>query len=157
AEPQARLQDVNEQVFEHVMLDLAHKLDVEDAPGSNVLDQSLIQWTQESGEMTHDARGLPLVTFGRAGGSVQTGNYCNYEKQTPEGELGEGPDGPGYAGLLYSQWLAMALQSVGVSAAEFQNILHNAEAGYGAEFIDDGYAARHSEGVAENASDPLPF
>lgn len=157
AEPQALLQDVNQKAFEHVVLDLAYKLDVEDAPGSNVLDSSMIQWTQESGETTHDARSIPLVTFGSAGGAIRTGNFCDYTKRTPEGLVSGGSESQAYSGLLYSQWLAMALQSLGVARSEFQGITYNADAGYGAEYVDESYAATHSDGVLENASAPLPF
>jgi hypothetical protein len=155
--PQAKLREVNQQVFEHVLLDLAYKLDVEEAPGKNVLSSSLLQWTQESGEVTHDARSLPLVTFGSAGGALNTGNYCDYAKRTPEGIAIAYGEPTGYSGLLYSQWLAMALTSMGLQPSEFQSIPGNGAEGYGLPYVDDSYAPTHAPGVEENASDPLPF
>lgn len=157
AEPQALLREVNQQAFQHAVLDLAYKLDVEEAPGLNVLDSCLVQWTQESGTKTHDARSIPLITFGSAGGSLSTGNYCDYVKHTPEGAVIAWGNSIGNSGLLYSQWLAQAMQTLGVQSSEFQGIAHNGAAGYGYPFVDEGYEASHSTGVVENANDPLPF
>ncbi len=155
--PQARLQEVNQQAFEHAILDLADKLNVEEAPGSNVLDSALIQWTQESGNTTHDARSIPLVTFGGANGALKVGNYCDYRRMNPEGmRLSYGKEA-GYSGLLYSQWLANALQSVDVDPSEFQTIEHNASAGYGLGFVSAEYEVTHSDGMVQAASSPLPF
>lgn len=156
-EPQARLREVNQQAFEHAILDLAYKLDVEEGDSKNLLDSCLVQWTQESGSVTHDARSVPLITFGGAGGNLKTGNYCDYVKWTPEGVITAWGSGIGNSGLLYSQWLAQAMQALGVEASEFQGIAHNGAAGYGYPFVDEGYDATHSDGVVENASDPLPF
>jgi len=156
-EPQARLREVNQQAFEHAVLDLAYKLNVEEAPDSNVLDSCIVQWTQESGNTTHDARSIPLITFGGASGNLNTGNYCDYVKRTDEGVVFAWGNGIGQSGLLYSQWLAQAMQAVGVPRDEFQGIAHNGAAGYGYPFVDEGYEATHSDGVMENASDPLPF
>ncbi len=128
-EPQARLREVNQMVFEHVLLDLAYKLDVEEAPCCNVLDSSLVQWTQESGSVTHDALSLPLVTFGGAGGAISTGNYCDYVKRTDAGTVGAWGSSIGQSGLLYSQWLAQVLQAMGVERSEFQDIASNGAAG----------------------------
>ncbi len=156
-EPQALLRQVNQQAFEHAILDLAHKLDVEEAADQNVLDSCIVQWTQESGVKTHDARSIPVVTFGGAGGNIRTGNYCDYVKHTPEGQVMAWGSSIGNSGLLYSQWLAQVMQSLGVERSEFQNVTYNASAGYGFAFVDEGYDASHSDGVVENASEPLPF
>lgn len=156
-EPQARLREVNQQAFEHAVLDLAYKLDVEEAPGSNLLEGCLVQWTQESGTVTHDARSIPLVTFGGAAGSIRTGSYCDFVKEGSDGVVIAWGNGIGNSGLLYSQWLAQVMQAMGVESAEFQGIAHNGVSGYGYPFVDEGYDATHSEGVVENASDPLPF
>jgi len=156
-DPQARLQEVNQMVFEHVLLDLAHKLNVEEAPDCNVLDSSLLQWTQESGEETHDSRSLPVVTFGGAGGRIQTGNYCDYRRRTQEGIVSAWGQEKGYSGLVYSQWLAQVLQAMGVSREEFEDIEHNGQAGYGLGFSDDNYSAVQLPEVLSGASSDLPF
>lgn len=152
-EPQALLQLANQRAFEHGALDLAHKLNVEESPGQNLLDNTLIQWTQESGETTHESRSAPVVTIGRAGGSIQTGNYCDYRNLSPEAMVGElGP-----SGLLYSQWLATVLQIMGMPRSEFQDIEHNGETGYCHPHIGSTYESVHVQGVSENASELLPL
>jgi hypothetical protein len=156
-EPQALLQQANQAAFERAVLDLAYKLDVEEAPGCNVLDSSLIQWTQESGERTHDARSIPVVTFGSAGGNLRTGLYCDYQKRTAEGQLGNSNDPWGYSGLPYSQWLAQVMQMMGVPQSDFQSIEYNGVGGYGLPMVDETYAPTHSPGVMDNASNPLSF
>ena len=156
-EPQALLREVNQQVFEHVMLDLANKLNVEEAPGKNVLSSSLIQWTQESGSTTHNARSIPLITFGGANGAINTGNYCDYAKRNAGGMVKAWGSDVGHSGLLYSQWLSQVLQAMGVEQREFQTVQYNGSAGYGYPFVDADYDDTHSDGVVENASNPLPF
>lgn len=155
AEAQALLQEANRKAFEHAILDLANKLDVEESPGHNVLDSTLIQWSQESGDMTHNARSIPVVTIGGASGAFTTGNYCDYRRRSPEGLVQNGYGG--YSGLLYSQWLAMVLQRMGIQPGDFQNIEHNAAQGYGHPYISEDYQRAQAPEVADNASEALPF
>lgn len=157
-EPQALLREVNQLVFERVLVDLAYKLDVEEAPGEKVLDSTLIQWTQESGDITHENRSVPTITFGGARGALKTGLYCDYRKRTDEGYARNEWGGElGHVGLLYSQWLATVMQSMGLDRSEFQSIEHNGVAGYGYGYIADHYRQAYSEGVEENASEILPL
>ncbi len=154
-EPQRLLQEANQKAFEHAVLDLAYKLDVEEGEGQNVLDSTLIQWTQESGDKTHNARSIPVITIGGAGGGLKTGHYCDYRRKNDAGLIENGYGG--YSGLLYAQWLAMALQTMGVTLDEFQSVENNAETGYGHPYVSDDYARAHADGVLANASLPLPF
>ncbi len=156
-EPQTLLQEANQKAFEHAVLDLAHKMDVDDGSGQSMLDQSLIQWTQESGETTHESRSAPVVTFGGAGGGLRVGNYCDYRKLGPAGIVNRWSSDIGPSGLLHAQWLAMVLQLMGMPRSEFQDIQHNGAAGYGYDFVEEAYEQVHSEGVVDNASNPLPF
>ncbi len=157
AEPQALLQEANQQAFEHAVLDLAHKLDVDDGSGSTILESSLIQWTQECGETTHESRSAPVVTLGTAGGQLRANNYCDYRKLGPAGLVNRYGGDIGPSGLLHAQWLAMALRVMGVQSSEFQNIEHNAAAGYGYDYVEEAYEKAQSAGVVDGASDPLPF
>ncbi|MDX2019421.1 MAG: DUF1552 domain-containing protein [Deltaproteobacteria bacterium] len=143
--PQLKLQEANQKVFHHGFVDLIKKLDVEEAPGQSVLDNSLVIWTNECAEETHDSRSIPVIMAGSAGGFLKTGNYCDYRRKIGTGTR--------LFGLLYSQMLATCLQAVGVPAAEFQKIKNNGPAGYGYPRIDNTYVS----GVKEKASDILPF
>jgi len=68
------LVDTYQRIFEHLMVDLASKLDVEEVPGQTFRDNSLLVWTQESGMEPHDTTSIPVVTFGSAGGAFPTGS-----------------------------------------------------------------------------------
>jgi hypothetical protein len=46
---------------------------------------------------------------------------------------------------------------MGVEPSEFQDIEHNAAAGYGYDFVEEAYEKAQSAGVVDGASDPLPF
>jgi hypothetical protein len=54
---QLAMADAQQRFFEGVFLDLANKLNIEEAFGRTYLDNSLLVWTQESGQLPH---GLPM-------------------------------------------------------------------------------------------------
>ena len=159
--PQQRLVQVNQQVFERIFTDLAYRLDVEESPGQTVLDSSLLSWSQESGVVTHDARALPVITAGSAGGFLNTGLYCDYRNRRPSSILGASSlvdtDNGYYTGLLYNQWLATVLQAMGLPRSEWQDVPHNGSTGYGYPQVSPEYSQTHVSGVVDNASDILPF
>lgn len=142
------LVDSHQRTFEHVVVDLASKLDaVQIAPGKTLLDAALVQWTMEAGPSTHDMQWLPIVTFGSAGGHFRTGLYVDYRNRT---RPVWGPNE--YPGLLYRQWLANALLAMGVRPGEYQS----PSPGYGSFKIDAAHRQRLVAGVVERAGDPLP-
>lgn len=124
-----------QRVFESVLLDMAERLDVEEADGLSYLDNSLLVWTQESGMSTHDPVSLPIVTAGAAAGFFRTGRYLDYRR------VGH-PDSrfqpliaaePMYTGVLHSQFLASVLQSMGMPPSEFERWGHK---GYGLPLVE---------------------
>lgn len=156
AGPQSQLQDVNQKVFEHVFLNLANRLNVVEYGDTTVLDNTLITWSQECGEETHQSRSAPVVTCGSAGSFLNTGLYMDYRNKTPSGTVEAWGQDVGYSGLLYNQWLATALQAMGLPPGEWQNIQYNASAGYGLSNTSTDYAAAQVAGVESNASNVLP-
>lgn len=144
--------------FEKCFLDLANKLDVEEANGKTYLDNTLIQWSQESGQSTHDAISLPIITAGSAAGYFKTGQYCDYRRLTAP-SLGH-PEILPYqdltVGVLYSRWLATVLQSMGVPPSEFER---NGKRGYGSTYTDTYYGKGDfwPQRLFDDASMPLPF
>jgi len=151
-----------QRTFEHVMLDLAAKLDVEEAPGMTYLDNSLLVWTQESGQSSHDAVSIPTVTFGSAAGYFKTGQYIDYRRVGNEDSTFNvrGVD-PMYLGVTYNQWLATVLQSMGIQPSEFERWDHK---GYGVQFVSTEpsmpfrtHYKDTSSRYFETASDVLPF
>ena len=133
ADPQKQLVTSYQRFFETVFLDLAAKLDVEEAPGMTYLDNSLLVWSQESGMETHGTVSVPVVTFGSAAGFFKTGQYIDYRRTNAGGaKFDPGAGGTQYCGLLYNQWLATALQAMGAKPAEFERWGHK---GYGVPFL----------------------
>lgn len=118
-----------QRLFETVFLDLAAKLDVEEAPGMTYLDNSLLVWTQESGMETHGSASIPIVTFGSAAGFLRTGQFIDYrrtENRASTFDPGAGNDQ--VLGLLHSQFLATMLRAMGLPPSEFERWGHK---GYG--------------------------
>jgi hypothetical protein len=117
-ERQAVLSDAHQSTFEGVMLDLIGKLDaVEEADGSTLLDNSLVQWTQESGQLTHESIDSCIVTAGGASGCMRTGQYLDYrntDRWVEEDIL------PMNTGLLLQQYYASVLQLLGVPPEEYE-------------------------------------
>lgn len=148
--------------FERAFLDLVSKLDaVEEADGRTYLDNTLVQWTQESGFETHDGRTIPVVTAGSAAGFLKTGNvidYRNREYQMPSGWALPEQYGTIRPGLLYNQWLGTVLQAMGVPPSEFER---NGMKGYGSQLLHDwsnNEAKRqYPDRLRADASQILPF
>ncbi|MFT3925616.1 MAG: DUF1552 domain-containing protein [Myxococcales bacterium] len=149
---QALLVASYQHIFENVFLDLANKLNVEEADGKTYLDNTLMMWTQESGESTHDPVGLPLVTAGGAAGFLKTGNYVDYRAVNSNRKWRDQ-----FAGLLYNQWLATVLQAMGVPASEFES---GGLKGYGSQFTDNSYGDPKTmwpDRLRTDASKIVPF
>lgn len=136
----------NRSTFQSTMLDLAAKLDAfEDTPGVSLLDNSLVQWIQESGPNTHDNYAMTVVTFGSAGGFFKTGRFVDYRsgKKGPYGQL---------PGILYRQWLATALQAMGIPPSAYEE---GGQPGYGDVRGSNG--ANYASGIFAQSGKPLPL
>jgi hypothetical protein len=149
--PQKLLADAARAVFRYVFLDLARKLDVEEAQGRSYLDSSLIAWTNEAGEQTHDVSGIPVVTVGSAGGFLRTGNFCDLRNRSMTMNSGYRPINPG---LPWGQWLGTVLQSMGVPPSEYQGLA----GGRGfMPALGSQWRTAYAAGVLDKASQVLPF
>lgn len=153
--PQTTLANAQRRVFEDVFLDLARKLNYEEANGVTYLDNSLLMFTQESGCVTHDADSMPLVTAGSAAGYFRTGRYYDYRNRASTGFNYTSPAyvGERRPGLTYNQWLANVLQSMNVPPSQYER---NGLAGYGLHFRGSPGAAAWPDRIYDFASDPLP-
>ena len=163
ADKQALLVQSYQRLFEGIFLDLASKLDVEEAPGMTYLDNSLLVWTQESGMETHGSVSVPVVTFGGAGGYFNTGLFADYRRtDNPASKYDPGAGNAQYMGLLYSQWLATVLEGMGLPPTEFERWGHK---GYGVPFLTKetwtpGFKKHYTDTSSryfQSASDPLPL
>lgn len=162
AQAQQTLLAAHQETFAKTFLDLAAKLDVDNGTGRTYLDDTLLVWTQESGEYTHSGQGIPVITAGSAGGFLKTGNYCDYRSRAlvvSDGEAGN--TAKVYAGLLWHQWLGTALQAMGLERADYEN---NAVQGYPSrKYVGENFWGPTSPGqlypdpVWNVAGEVLPF
>ncbi|MDB4983736.1 MAG: hypothetical protein JWM82_4488 [Myxococcales bacterium] len=163
---QATLAASYQQVFEHVFMYLANGLDsIKDPDGSSLLDNSLLYWTQECGFSTHDPWAVPIVMAGGAAGYFKTGMLVDYRNQVASSQntVYAGALPGNFSGLIYPQFLATALASMGVKSTEWTP--QSGVGGYGdyktdaascEHFITNGVSTR-PDGVYKNASQPLPI
>jgi hypothetical protein len=151
----------NQGTFEHVMVDLASKMDqVQMTNGTTLLDNSLLMFAQEAGQVTHHTgtMGYPIVTAGSAGGFFNTGLYVDFSNQdvtyddlrelresNPNIEL-EHP------GLYYNQFLANVLQSMGIPRQEYEHFADftggDPTPGYGLHHIETVRAPDYADARA---------
>jgi hypothetical protein len=147
----------NQGTFEHVMVDLAAKMDaVTLSDGSTLLDNSLIMLTQEAGQVTHHTGcvNYPVVTAGSAGGFFQTGQYVDFsDKSVVYQDLqtlvtGNSAIELESPGLYYNQFLGTALQSMGVSTQQYAGFTDFSSGeptqGYGFHHVDANRAADYA-------------
>lgn len=163
ADRQDLLARAYQRIFESVFLDMAARLDAEEADGLSYLDNSLLVWSQESGMSTHDPVSLPVVTAGSAAGFFRTGLSVDYRRRgnpdsryKPLTNMEEM-----FAGVLYNQFLANVLRSMGMSPSEFERWGHR---GYGIARLETNPGLPHvkhyqdtSSRYFQMASDLLPF
>ncbi len=134
--PQAVLSGGNQAFFEGVLLDLVAKLDAtSDGQGGTLLDHSLVVWTQECGNITHNSFSVPVITFGGAGGFFNTGQYVDYRNTALVYDAAKAEKE--HPGLLMHQWLGMALRAMGVPAAQWAETDHG---GYGYRYANVNWA-----------------
>ena len=160
---QSKLVPSYQSFFETSFLDMAARLDIEEAPGVTYLDNSLVVWSQESGMETHGSVSIPIVTFGGAAGALNTGLLVDFRRTTNKAsEYDPGAGGKQTLGLLYAQWLATVLQSMGVPPSEFERWNHR---GYGVPYLGSvswgppfsGHYQSTTSRYFTDASNILPF
>jgi hypothetical protein len=142
------------QAFDAGVMDLVTKLDVEESPGVTYLDNTLVQWTQESGQHTHESPSIPVITFGSAAGFFKTGLFVDYRNVTDKGKLvfyGKSYD---WAGLTYGRWLGSVLQAMGLPRAEYER---NGVPGYALPYVSPDFAKSYLPGVMASAGDVVPI
>jgi hypothetical protein len=152
---QLRLVAANQAVFREVFVDLIQKLDVEEAPGQTVLDNSLVQMSNECSEETHNSNSIPMFTAGSAGGFLKTGLLCDYRNQAAKSKfVGQYGKISGFSGISNNRWLSTVLQAMGVPRSEFER---PGELGYGDQRLDTIYSATYLPAVNLQQGDVMPF
>jgi hypothetical protein len=157
---QATLRDAHQRVFENVFVDLAAKLDaVTFADGSTLLDETLVSWSQESGNVTHDSYSMPVITAGSAAGALRTGQYVDYRASTSRlpTSADETPDTTRrYHGLLYQQYLATILDAMRIPRSEYEV---NGQRGWGRVYVGETPRRNnvYTQQILDAVSESLPY
>lgn len=119
---QAVIEAAHQRFFEDVFVDLAAKLDAVKETEGTALDSTLLQWTQESGCVTHDPIELPIVTAGSAAGFFKTGQYVDYRNLAKKAHEASADNGvSSHTGLIYNQWLGTVLRAMGLDPTEYED------------------------------------
>lgn len=164
---QTLVRDGHQRFFEQVYLDFVAKLDaIDDGTGGTLLDSCLVAWSQESGIFTHDAVDCGVVLAGGAGGSLVTGNYCDYRNTAVMGnQYGDSYPGPfptypddntpefTWFGLLLPQYYGTVLQAMGLDPNDYEETSYG---GYG-PMLSPTDSGDHPESVRQASHDMLPF
>ena len=148
----------NQGTFEHVMVDLASKMDAVAMPdGSTLLDNSLLMFVSEAGQLTHHTGcvNFPVVTAGSAGGCFNTGLYVDYSDKTVvyddlvETAASNPMVQPESPGLYYNQFLGSVMQAMGADPANFGTFTDfgsgEPTGGYGFHFVDADRANHYAQ------------
>lgn len=152
---QAVLAAGHQRFFEDVFVDLVRKLDVDQGDGTTLLDDALVAWSQESGNLTHESVSTPVITAGSAGGALRTGQYVDYRDRDNDGFGTPGNTNERmFPGLSYSQWLGTVLQTMGLPPAVYESGPYG---GYGEHFIGEGRGALYPSDVLEVMGEQLPW
>jgi hypothetical protein len=152
---QAELAAANQRTFEDVILDLIAKLDIDEGDGTTILDNTLLQWTQESGPTTHESVDTTIVTAGSAAGAIRTGQYIDYRDLNLEfGDPYEGTPVRLHTGLLHQQYLGSVLRAMGLSPAEYEL---EPGGGYPDLYIGEGRESFYGNAVTDVRGQWLPW
>lgn len=156
AAQQARVVDSHRTFFAGVFLDLISRLDsFGDGHGGTLLDHSLVAWGQESGWLTHETVGMPVITAGSAGGALKTGNYCDYRDLNRSAVRAFGDINMTLRpGLVYNQWLTNALMAMGVPKPDWEETTHP---GYGARMSYTNGDIPYSDALWARTGEMLPW
>jgi hypothetical protein len=143
------------QLYFQNVLDFVQKIDVPDGSGSTILDNALVFMTSECSEVTHYEYGIPVVTFGNAGGGIVSGQYVDYRNLSAMLDIDAG-GAPNYppvqTGLPWCRVQATLCQAMGLARSEYEN----PGPGYGNLFSTTDYTATQAPGLTAFNGDFLP-
>lgn len=120
------LAGINNWVAEELFAKLLGRLDVDEADGSTILDNSLVYWGNELG-FNHIGHSVPCLLAGSAGGFIEPGRYLDYIDWDGRSYFSQ-EDGNVIRGIPHNQFLVTALQAMGLSPEDYER---NGEPGYG--------------------------
>jgi hypothetical protein len=120
------LAGINNWIAEELFAKLLSKLDVVEADGQTLLDNSLVYWGNELG-FNHIAYSVPCLLAGSAGGFIKPGRYLDYIDWDGKSYFSQ-EDGNVIKGIPHNRFLVTALQAMGLSPADYER---GGQPGYG--------------------------
>ncbi|OQW47958.1 MAG: hypothetical protein A4S09_14265 [Proteobacteria bacterium SG_bin7] len=102
-------------LYREMALDLALKLDAVSQNGKTLLDNSLLTVVMEHSKRGHEAWNCNVISFGSAGGVLNTGQYLDYRNMASGDDLGYTRHG-----MPINQLWANYLLACDVPASEFE-------------------------------------
>ena len=125
------LEGINAWITREVFAMLLEKLDVAEAGGSTLLDNSLVYWGNELG-FNHIGYSVPCLLAGSAGGYLEPGRYLDYIDWDGRAFFSQ-EDGNVIRGIPHNQFLVSVLQAMGLSPEDYER---GGQPGYGSTAID---------------------
>lgn len=118
--------DAQRAVFESTFLTLVEHLDQDAGEGQTYLDDTLIAWSMESGEQTHNNYSTPVVTAGSAGGYFATGRFVDLRNHD---NMSVASSGSPFRrpGTMYARFLSNVMQSMGLTPADWASELRTVQ------------------------------
>jgi hypothetical protein len=110
---------------EKIYTPLLEKLDVsiDGVNDTTYLDNSVVVWNHESGQITHNSTSVPTLVAGSAGGFFNTGMFHDYRNLNNLGQLSSERSDlaiNNYPGVPYNRWLYTILRSMGIPDAQYK-------------------------------------
>jgi hypothetical protein len=139
--------------FQYGFADLMARMEATQVvPGVTMLDQALLYWSSESGPSTHNAKCLPTILAGGAGGFFSTGHYVDYTNRARAIRARYGD--MWHAGLPQNRLLANIAQAMGLSPAEYELD----DAAYTTKFAArGGKVPGYGDPFVEGGDDKVPY
>jgi hypothetical protein len=138
---------------EKIYTPLLEKLDVsiDGVNDTTYLDNSVVMWNHESGQVTHKSTSVPTLVAGSAGGFFNTGMFQDYRNLSNQGLFS--PDRsdlayPQHPGVPYNRWLYTILRSMGIPDAQYKT---------GALVGMQGYGDPHVNNRERNGNVHIPY
>jgi len=120
------LAGINLWIANELVAKLLERLDVEEAGGSTILDNSLVYWGNELG-FNHIGYSVPCLLAGSAGGAIRTGQYLDYIDWEGHSYFSQ-EDGNVIEGIPHNRFLVSVLQAMGLDPSDYER---GGTAGYG--------------------------
>lgn len=139
--------------FQYGFVDLMRRMQAAQVlPGVSLLDQALLYWSSESGPSTHNAKSVPAILAGGAGGYFTTGRYVDYTNRTRDirGRWGD----HWRAGIPQNRLLGNIAQAMGLTAADYELD----DAAYATKFpARGGKVPGYGDPFVEPGDDKVPY